>query len=166
MKQEQVTLCVFHDYAQAREAANRLNEAGIPTHFSGEAASTAGGGFAPAVVTIRLEVPECFLDRACDVLNAEAEQAGAQEELAEGIPGEGPDNEDDKDEEAAPGPLKEVARFVVGPILDKLDKPFALLESTRPPERPGEETPYNIWGPVIVVGFVVLILLKMMLRFL
>jgi len=164
MEQEQVALCVFHDYAQAREAANRLNEAGIPTLFSGEAASTAGGGFAPAVVTIRLEVPECFLDRACAVLNAEAERAGAQEELAEGIPGEDPDDEDEKDEEAAPGPLKELARSALGPILDKLDKPFALLESTRPSERPGEEPPYNIWGPLIVVGFVVLFLIRMMLR--
>ncbi len=161
MKQEQVTLCVFHDYAPAREVAKRLNEAGIPTLFSGEAASTAGGGFAPALVTIRLEVPECFLDRACAVLDAEAEQAGAQEELAEGIPDEDPDDEDEKDEEAAPGPLKELARSVIGPILDK---PFAVLESTRPPERPGEEPPYNIWGPLLVVGFVVWFLFKMMLR--
>src|SRR5215831_4955110 len=98
MKQEQVTLCVFHDYPQAREAANRLNEAGIPTYFSGDAASTAGGGFAPAVVTIRLEVPESCLDRACAVLNAEVEQIGVQEELGEGVPGEGPE-EDEKDEE-------------------------------------------------------------------
>src|SRR5262245_3381049 len=166
MKQEQVTLCVFHDYAQAREAANRLNEAGIPTHFSGDAASTAGGGFAPAMVTIRLEVPECFLDRACEVLNTEADQAGAEEELAEGIPGADPEDEDEKDEEPAPGPLKELARSVREPILNKLEQPFALLESARPPEQPGEDPPLNIWGPLIVVGIAVLILIKLMRSFL
>jgi len=165
MKEEHVTLCVFHDYAQAREMADRLNEAGIPTFFSGEAASTAGGGFAPAVVTIRLEVPESCLDRACAVLNAEVEQAGVQEEHAVGVPGEGLDDEEEKYEEAAPSPLKSEARFVTGPLM-VLDKLFALLESTRPPEEPGKDAPYNIWGPLIVVGFSVLVLLWMMLRIL
>jgi hypothetical protein len=163
MNQDQVTLCVFHDYAQAREVANRLNAAGIPTEFSGEAASTAGGGFAPAVVTIRLEVPENFLDQACAILNAEAEERGLGEQLAEGPPGEDPGDEGEEEGEAAPSPLKEMARFALGPILFRLDRVFAILEGTRSPERSGEKPPSNIWYLLLVVVIFILLLVKFVL---
>lgn len=83
MNDHLVELCVFYDYAEARRVANRLNDAGIPTSFSGEGSSIAASGFAPGVITIRLMVPERCIEQACVLLNSEGEPAEGTSEATE-----------------------------------------------------------------------------------
>jgi hypothetical protein len=153
MTEEPVTVAVFHDYRAAREAANRLNAAGIPTSFAGEAAATAGAGFAPTVITLWLQVPGSFVDRALALLESDEPLAEEPDDFAMPL-------EEDEYNLEPRGIVKELLGDAVGVFLDA---PLRNLNSTAPGGEPDATPPRTMWGALGVFLALLLFLLSMIL---
>lgn len=157
MTEKYVTLCVFHEYAHAREVANSLNEAGIPTNFSGDAASAAGLGFAPNILTLWLQVPESFLDRACSVLDSDDAAPKEEDDVPAAIAED--QEEESEDIEQPTGVVKELVSDAIGAILDKH---LRNLNSTPSDCEPDATPPRTVWGALAILLFMLWLLIKTM----
>jgi hypothetical protein len=156
MAENLVSLCVFHDYLDAREAANRLNAAGIPTTFLGEANSAAGLGFAPTVLTLELLVPESCLERACSLLALDEPAAEDQESVSpDGVEEE----EEGEDKEEPRGIVKEILGGAVGAFLDG---PLASLNRASPSGEPDATPPRTVWAVLLFLLFLLTLVLGLL----